>query len=78
VYSKLTNAVDSNRVLLFKRLLMSKYMAFQVTFYEAMKEMTEYGKTKYLPHSDLDISNSFEGLVLGGLAGGMSTLIYIK
>ena len=78
MYSKLTNAVDSNRVLLFKRLLMSKYMAFQVTFYEAMKEMTEYGKTKYLPHSDLDISNSFEGLVLGGLAGGMSTLIYIK
>jgi hypothetical protein len=56
---------------------MSKYMAFQVTFYEAMKEVTEYGKTKYLPHSDLDISNSFEGLVLGGLAGGMSTLIYI-
>jgi hypothetical protein len=56
---------------------MSKYMAFQVTFYEAMKEVTEYGKTKYLPHSDLDISNSCEGLVLGGLAGGMSTLIYI-
>jgi hypothetical protein len=52
-------------------------MAFQVTFYEAMKEMADYGKTKYLPHSDLDVSNSFEGLVLGGLAGGMSTLVHI-
>lgn len=56
---------------------MNKYIVFQVTFYEAMKKMSEYGKTKYLPHSDLHVSNSFEGLVLGGLAGGMSTLVYI-
>ena len=54
---------------------MNKYVAFQVTFYEAMKELTKYGKTKYLPNSDLDVSNSFEGLVLGGLAGGMSALL---
>jgi len=54
---------------------MNKYVASQVTFYEAMKELTEYGKTKYLPNSDLDVSNSFEGLVLGGLAGGMSALL---
>ena len=56
---------------------MNKYVASQVTFYEAMKELTEYGKTKYLPNSNLDVSNSFEGLVLGGLAGGMSVLIYV-
>lgn len=52
-------------------------MAAQVTFYEAMKELTEYGKQKYFSPSDLDVSNSFEGLVLGGLAGGMSTSSYV-
>lgn len=51
------------------------FAGLMVTFYEAMKEVTEYGKTKYLPHSDLDISNSFEGLVLGGLAGGCSAYL---
>ena len=43
----------------------------QVTFYEGMKDLTEYGKRKYLPDSDLQVSNSVEGLVLGGLSGGM-------
>jgi hypothetical protein len=71
--------VDSLYISLFlKNLLMGNDVAFQVTFYEAMKELTEYGKTKYLPNSDLDVSNSFEGLVLGGLAGGMSGLVYVN
>lgn len=37
-----------------------------------MKELTEYGKRKYLPESNLHASSSFEGLLLGGLAGGRS------
>lgn len=49
----------------------------QVTFYEALKELSVYGKRKYLPDSDLQVSNSFEGLVLGGLSGGRSGLLYI-
>lgn len=43
----------------------------QVTFYEALKELTEYGKQKVLPGVEFDVTNSFEGLVLGGVAGGM-------
>jgi hypothetical protein len=49
-------------------------VSFQVTFYEAMKDLAVYGKRKYLLNSDLGVSNSFEGLVLGGLAGGMFIL----
>nr|CAB3501605.1 unnamed protein product [Digitaria exilis] len=51
------------------------FAGLMVTFYEALKELTEHGKTKYLPNSDLDVSNSFEGLVLGGLAGGFSAYL---
>jgi hypothetical protein len=50
----------------------------QVTFYEGLKDLSEYGKRKYLPDSDLQVSNSFEGLVLGGLSGGMVLHIYNK
>jgi hypothetical protein len=53
---------------------LNKYVSFQVTFYEAMKDLSVYGKRKYLLNSDLEVSNSFEGLVLGGLAGGMFIL----
>lgn len=35
-------------------------------FYEAMKDVTEYGKQRW------HVNSSLEGLVLGGLAGGMS------
>jgi hypothetical protein len=48
------------------------FAGLMVTFYEAMKELTEYGKRKYLPESNLHASSSFEGLLLGGLAGGRS------
>lgn len=41
-------------------------------FYEAMKDLTEYGKHRWIPSSNWHVNSSLEGLVLGGLAGGMS------
>lgn len=38
-------------------------------FYEALKDLTEHGKQRWMPNSD--VNSSLEGLVLGGLAGGM-------
>ena len=46
------------------------YLFAQVTFYEALKDLTDFGKQRLLPRSDLQVTNSFEGLILGGLAGG--------
>lgn len=40
-------------------------------FYEALKDLTEYGKHKWSPNPDYNFNSSLEGLVLGGLAGGM-------
>lgn len=40
-------------------------------FYEALKDLTEYGKQRWIPSLDGYVNNSMEGLVLGGLAGGM-------
>lgn len=44
---------------------------FQVMFYEALKDLTEHGKQKWVPNPDYHINGSLEGLLLGGLAGGM-------
>jgi hypothetical protein len=41
-------------------------------FYEALKDVTEYGKQRWVSNPKWHVNNSFEGLVLGGLAGGMS------
>lgn len=51
------------------------FAGLMVTFYEALKELSVYGKRKYLPDSDLQVSNSFEGLVLGGLSGGFGAYL---
>lgn len=45
-------------------------------FYEALKDVTEYGKQKWISSPNWQVNNSFEGLVLGGLAGGMSCAVF--
>lgn len=47
----------------------------QVTCYEALKEVTEYGRQKWFPNSRFHVNSSFEGLVLGGIAGGIIFII---
>ncbi|OWM87768.1 hypothetical protein CDL15_Pgr016464 [Punica granatum] len=46
------------------------FAGLMVMFYEALKDITSYGKQKWAPNSNYSISSSFEGLLLGGLAGG--------
>ncbi|OWM65879.1 hypothetical protein CDL15_Pgr015304 [Punica granatum] len=45
------------------------FAGLMVMFYEALKDITSYGKQKWAPNSNYSISSSFEGLLLGGLAG---------
>ena len=40
-------------------------------FYEALKDLSEYGKQRWIPSLNSYVNISIEGLVLGGLAGGM-------
>lgn len=40
-------------------------------FYEALKDMTEYGKQRWNINPNCHVNSSMEGLILGGLAGGM-------
>ena len=44
-------------------------------FYEALKDVTEYGKQRWVSNPNWHINNTCEGLVLGGLAGGMSSAL---
>lgn len=47
------------------------FAGLMVTFYEALKDLTEYGKQNV----KFEVTNSFEGLVLGGVAGGLSAYL---
>ncbi|XP_031119267.1 mitochondrial substrate carrier family protein E [Ipomoea triloba] len=51
------------------------FAGLMVTFYEAFKNMTEYGRQKWFPNSNLQLNSSLEGLLLGGLAGGLSAYL---
>ena len=44
---------------------------WQVMSYEALKDVREYGRQKWIPNSNWHVNSSLEGLLLGGLAGGM-------
>ncbi|RZC59846.1 hypothetical protein C5167_007156 [Papaver somniferum] len=51
------------------------FAGLMVTFYESLRDFAEYGKQRWLPNSDIQPSNSVEGLLLGGLAGGFSAYL---
>ncbi|KAJ6387170.1 hypothetical protein OIU78_016976 [Salix suchowensis] len=51
------------------------FAGLMVMFYEALKDLTEYGKQIWIPNLDHDINSSVEGLFLGGLAGGFSAYL---
>ncbi|PIN11723.1 putative mitochondrial carrier protein [Handroanthus impetiginosus] len=51
------------------------FAGLMVTFYEAFKNMAQYGKQKLFRNSNLHMNSSFEGFLLGGLAGGLSAYL---
>ncbi|XP_070016474.1 uncharacterized protein [Nicotiana sylvestris] len=51
------------------------FAGLMVTFYEALKSMTEYGKLKWFNNLSYHSNGSIEGLLLGGLAGGLSAYV---
>ncbi|XP_071721970.1 uncharacterized protein [Rutidosis leptorrhynchoides] len=49
------------------------FAGLMVMFYESLKDASEHGKKKWnLTHH---VNNTFEGLILGGLAGGLSAYL---
>ncbi|XP_075662427.1 uncharacterized protein LOC142631943 [Castanea sativa] len=51
------------------------FAGLMVMSYEALKDVTEYGRQKWIPNSNWHVNSSLEGLLLGGLAGGFSAYL---
>ncbi|KAL6997167.1 hypothetical protein U1Q18_007290, partial [Sarracenia purpurea var. burkii] len=51
------------------------FAGLMVTFYEALKDLTEYGMKTWMSSSGYHANSSLEGLLLGGLAGGFSAYL---
>ncbi|XP_021861407.2 uncharacterized protein [Spinacia oleracea] len=47
----------------------------EVMFYKALKGLTDYGMKKWIPNANYQINSTLEGLVLGGVAGGLSAYV---
>lgn len=51
------------------------FAGLMVMFYEALKDLTDYGMKKWTLDADYQINSTLEGLVLGGVAGGLSAYV---
>ncbi|CAO2818498.1 unnamed protein product [Amaranthus hypochondriacus] len=51
------------------------FAGLMVMFYEALKDLTYYGMKPWHCDADYQINGSLEGLVLGGVAGGLSAYV---
>ncbi|XP_062170359.1 uncharacterized protein LOC133876082 [Alnus glutinosa] len=51
------------------------FASLMFMFYEALKNVTEYGKQKWIPNTNYQVNSSMEGFLLGELAGGFSAYL---
>ncbi|KAH9609491.1 hypothetical protein KSS87_018704 [Heliosperma pusillum] len=51
------------------------FAGLMVMFYEALKDLTDYGIKKWSPTPNYQLNNTVEGLLLGGVAGGLSAYV---